>query len=117
MVEFLVSHWHTVFSVCGFVVAFVWAIIECVKKGKITKLKNAILAGIMKAEELSENGATKKELVLCWAVEAASELGVKKNRQDLSDEIDSLVDFTKSVNARPKDKVAKEVEEAKQQLQ
>ena len=116
MVEFLVAHWHTMFSLVAFGIALVWAIIECVKKGKLTELKNGILESIQKAEKLSESGATKKELVLCWTVELARALGIKKNKDQLSEEIETLVQFTKSVNARTKDIVAKEVEEAKQQI-
>ena len=108
MVDFLVANWHTVLSILAFVVALVWAIIECVKKGKLTELKNAIVAGIQKAEALSENGATKKELVLCWAIETARALGIKKTKDQLSEEIETLVGLTKAVNAREKDKVAAE---------
>lgn len=106
LVEFLVSNWHTVLSLVAFGIALVWAIIECVKKGKLTELKNAIVAGIEKAEALSESGATKKELVLCWTVETARALGIKKTKDQLGEEIESLVALTKRVNARDKDKIA-----------
>lgn len=117
MVEFLVAHWHTILSGIAFVVALVWAIIECVKKGKLTELKNAIIAGIERAEELSESGATKKELVLCWTVETARKLGVKKTKDQLSEEIETLVALTKKVNARDKDKVAETTSASESQTQ
>ena len=74
------------------------------------------MAGIKKAEVLSENGATKKELVLCWAIETARQLGVRRSKAQLDNDIEEYIELTKEVNPRTKDIVAKEVEEAKQQI-
>lgn len=102
--SFLADNWVEILlgvtTIAGAIVAF----FKNKKAGKEVTFMDTLQVYIQKAEQLSENSATKKELVLAWARQLVNSLGLKYTDEELSAKIDNQVTFTKTVNQREKDK-------------
>ena len=88
-------------SLTGFVVALVKA-----NKGKKwSGLKEELRNYIIEAENyVLRTGDEKKSMVLDWAEEYCKKQGIKFDADRVGTAIDDLVDLTKKVNQRAKDK-------------
>lgn len=104
--DFLLENWLEFVLGIATVVCAVIAYFKNKKAGKEVTFLDTLQTYIQKAENLSENAATKKELVAAWARQLVNSLGLKYTDEELSTKIDEQVAFTKTVNAREKDKVA-----------
>lgn len=104
--DFLLENWLEIVLGIATVVCAVIAYFKNKKAGKEVTFLDTLQTYIQKAENLSENAATKKELVAAWARQLVNSLGLKYTDEELSTKIDEQVAFTKTVNAREKDKVA-----------
>ena len=104
--DFLLKNWLEIVLGIATVVCAVIAYFKNKKAGKEVTFLDTLQTYIQKAENLSENAATKKELVAAWARQLVNSLGLKYTDEELSTKIDEQVAFTKTVNAREKDKVA-----------
>lgn len=104
--DFLLENWLEIVLGIATVVCSVIAYFKNKKAGKEVTFLDTLQTYIQKAENLSENAATKKELVAAWARQLVNSLGLKYTDEELSTKIDEQVAFTKTVNAREKDKVA-----------
>lgn len=104
--DFLLENWLEIVLGIATVVCAVIAYFRNKKAGKEVTFLDTLQTYIQKAENLSENAATKKELVAAWARQLVNSLGLKYTDEELSTKIDEQVAFTKTVNAREKDKVA-----------
>lgn len=100
----LVGLSSTIFaSLTGFIVALVKA-----NKGKkMGCLKDELKSYIISAEEYTTHtGAQKKSLVLSWAEDYCKKQGIKFDAEQVGNAIDELIELTKMVNKREKDKLA-----------
>lgn len=104
--DFLLENWLEIVLGIATVVCAVIAYFKNKKAGKEVTFLDTLQTYIQKAENLSENAATKKELVAAWARQLVNSLGLKYTDEELSTKIDEQVAFTKTVNAREKDKIA-----------
>lgn len=104
--DFLLENWLEFVLGIATVVCAVIAYFKNKKAGKEVTFLDTLQTYIQKAENLSENAATKKELVAAWARQLVNSLGLKYTDEELSTKIDEQVAFTKTVNAREKDKIA-----------
>lgn len=104
--DFLLENWLEIVLGIATVVCAVIAYFKNKKAGKEVTFLDTLQTYIQKAENLSETAATKKELVAAWARQLVNSLGLKYTDEELSTKIDEQVAFTKTVNAREKDKVA-----------
>lgn len=104
--DFLLENWLEIVLGIATVVCAVIAYFKNKKAGKEVTFLDTLQTYIQKAENLSENAATKKELVAAWARQLVNSLGLKYTDEELNTKIDEQVAFTKTVNAREKDKVA-----------
>lgn len=121
ILNFIGDNWQLMVGVVLVAVASVWALITFKKDGRLVALRDELLVYMKEVEQMSESGATKFALVLAWGVEKARELNVKISKEALGKVINGLVDFSKSVNAREKDKTPTEsceevVEQAEQKI-
>lgn len=104
--DFLLENWLEFVLGIATVLCAVIAYFKNKKAGKEVTFLDTLQTYIQKAENLSENAATKKELVAAWARQLVNSLGLKYTDEELSTKIDEQVAFTKTVNAREKDKIA-----------
>ena len=104
--DFLLENWLEIVLGIATVVCAVIAYFKNKKAGKEVTFLDTLQTYIQKAENLSETAATKKELVAAWARQLVNSLGLKYTDEELSTKIDEQVAFTKTVNAREKDKAA-----------
>ena len=121
ILNFIGDNWQLMVGVVLVAVASIWALITFKKDGRLVALRDELLVYMKEVEQMSESGATKFALVLAWGVEKARELNVKISKEALGKVINGLVDFSKSVNAREKDKLPEEsceevVEQGEQQI-
>lgn len=108
ILNFIGDNWQLMVGVVLVAVASIWALITFKKDGRLVALRDELLVYMKEVEQMSESGATKFALVLAWGVEKARELNVKISKEALGKVINGLVDFSKSVNAREKDKLPAE---------
>ena len=101
--NFLMANWYVIVSIAVTVASIVWAIIKQVKAGNtkgIVALLELIPSLVITAESLygKGKGSAKLDYVLTQLRLYALQQGVKVDVEDLTAQINSVVEATKSVN-------------------
>lgn len=106
ILEFVNSYWTTIITTVTTLAGIVSAIRTYIKTKNWNSVKDAVSKYVQEAEKLDAAGVLKKEIVLAKIRTLCVERRIKFNEQKVSAMIESVVELTKTVNARAKDKVA-----------
>lgn len=111
ILKFLGANWDSIVWALGFLVTLVISVVSAVKKKNWGKVKSAIEEYVKEAEILNADGTVKKEIVMSKARTLCSILHIRFDDKKISSVIEEGITFSKSVNAREKDKTEKTTEE------
>lgn len=106
ILEFVNSYWTTIITTVTTLAGIVSAIITYIKTRNWDTVKRAVNEYVKEAEKLDGAGVLKKEIVMAKIRTLCANKKIKFNEQKISGLIESVVELTKTVNARAKDKVA-----------
>ena len=101
--NFLVANWYVILSICVTIASIVWAIIKQFKAGNtkgIVALLELIPSLVITAESLygKGKGSAKLDYVLTQLRLYALQHNIKVNTEDLTAQINSVVETTNNVN-------------------
>ena len=101
--DFLMANWYVIVSIAVTVASIVWAIIKQIKAGNtkgIVALLELIPSLVITAESLygKGKGSAKLDYVLTQLRLYALQHNIKVNTEDLTAQINSVVDTTNNVN-------------------
>lgn len=101
--DFLVANWYVILSICVTIASIVWAIIKQFKAGNtkgIVALLELIPSLVITAESLygKGKGSAKLDYVLTQLRLYALQHNIKVNTEDLTAQINSVVETTNNVN-------------------
>jgi len=105
IVTFFVVNWKWIMTTITTIIGFVSALLKAIQYKDLNILKDKISIYISNAENLNIDGNTKLEIVLTKARLACMELGLKYDEIRVKSIIEGLIDFSKNVNKREKDKL------------
>ncbi len=104
-------------SLLASLIGFIIALVKAIKNKKWDLLKDTLQDFISKAEGFTNfTGAEKKAIVLSWASNFCGKQGIKFNENKVGTVIDELVELTKKVNQRDKDKIVVTEENKEEQV-
>lgn len=107
ILNFIATNWDALVCALTTVISAIIGIIAAVKTKKWDTLKDYIEQLVREAEKLvNYTGAEKKEYVQTRTIQFAKQKNISYKAVKVSNYIEKLVEISKSVNAREKDKQA-----------